>query len=123
MRCRKTVLQAMRAAGISRDVSTDAADRLRRRIGRVEIFLAADASVTSRLMTPGSTTTRAFGRSTSRMRFIRARLMTIPFQRGARRPLNPVPEPPRHERDSFTVTNSDNRLNLLVDLATAPRGA
>ena len=44
MRCRKAVLQAMRAAGIFRDVSADAADRLRRRIGRVEIFLRRDAS-------------------------------------------------------------------------------
>jgi len=44
MRCRKAVLQAMRAAGIFRDVSADAADRLRRRIGRVEIFLRRDAT-------------------------------------------------------------------------------
>jgi len=29
-----------------------------------------------------------------------------PIFNGERAPLNPVPEPARHERDSFTVTNS-----------------
>src|ERR1700676_1489454 len=44
-------------------------------------------------MTPGSTTTRALGRSTSRMRFMRDRLMTMPFSTGSAPPLRPVPEP------------------------------
>ena len=40
----EAVLQAMRAAGVFRDVASDAADGLRRRIGRVEIFVGLDAA-------------------------------------------------------------------------------
>ena len=44
MRGGKSVFQAVRAAGIFRHVATDAANRLRRRIGRVEILLWLDAA-------------------------------------------------------------------------------
>ena len=44
MRCGKAVLQAMCAAGIFRDVSANAADRLRGRIGGVEIISRRNAS-------------------------------------------------------------------------------
>src|SRR6266478_5684270 len=50
-------------------------------------------AVTSRFRTPGSTTARALGKSTSRIRFMRTRLMTIPFSTGVAPPLKPVPEP------------------------------
>src|SRR6516225_3708344 len=40
----EAVLEAMRAAGVFRDVAADAANRLRRRIGCVEIILGRDAT-------------------------------------------------------------------------------
>src|ERR1035438_3992506 len=44
-------------------------------------------------MTPGSTTTNRFAMSTSRMWFIRDRLITTPPAAGSAPPLNPVPAP------------------------------
>ena len=39
VRCRESVFEAMRAAGVLGNVAADAAHRLRRRVGGVEIFL------------------------------------------------------------------------------------
>ena len=90
----EAVLEAVGAAGVFGDIAADGADGLRRGIGRVEDSRAGGrAAVTSRLMTPGSTMTRALGRSTSRMRFMRARLMTMPSSAGSAPPLRPVPAP------------------------------
>ena len=113
MRGRESVFEAMRAAGVFGNVAADAAHRLRRRIGRVEISCGKTRPVTSRLMTPGSTTTRALGMSTSRMRFMRARLMTIPFSTGSAPPLNPVPEPRATKGIFSAMADLQNRLNLF----------
>src|SRR3984885_11446270 len=44
MRRGESVLEAMRAAGIFGNIAADAAHRLRRRVGRVEIFLWQNAA-------------------------------------------------------------------------------
>jgi hypothetical protein len=48
---------------------------------------------TSRLVTPGSTTRRWLGRSTSSTRFIRFTEITMPSSTGSAPPDRPVPEP------------------------------
>ncbi len=49
----EAVLQAVRAAGVLRDVAADRADLLARRVGRVVVAVGVAALVTSRLITPG----------------------------------------------------------------------
>ena len=64
----EAVLQAVRAAGVLRDVAADRADLLARRVGRVVVAVRLrPPCVTSRLMTPGWTTARWSSGSTSRI--------------------------------------------------------
>jgi hypothetical protein len=83
----------MRAAGIPRHVAADGAHRLRRRVGCIKYPRAATRWVTCALITPSFTTTCRLAKSTSRMRFMRARLMTIAPAAGSAPPLRPVPAP------------------------------
>ena len=86
--------EAVRAAGVGRDVAADRAGLLRRRIGRVvQARGATTARVRSRLSTPGSThATRACG-STSRTRFIWVVTITSGSSSGVAPPASPVPLP------------------------------
>ena len=113
MRCRKAVLQAMRPAGIFGDVSTDAADRLRGRIGSVEIFLLRDAPGDVQIDDPG------FDNHAS-IREINFKDTIHPRQadddtvfNGERPAAQACARSARNERDSFTVANSNDCLNLF----------
>ena len=90
---REAVLEAVRAAGVLGDVAADRAHLLAGRVGRVVEAVAGDRRLTSRLVTPGCTRARRLGTSTSRIRFIRARPMTMPSAIGIAPPESPVPAP------------------------------
>ena len=89
----EAVLEAVRAAGVLGHVAADRADDLARRVGRVEVVRARPRVETSRLVTPGSTTTRWFGRSTSITRRIRESAISTPSFTGRAPPESPVPAP------------------------------
>ena len=109
----ETVLQAVRAAGVLGDVPADRADDLARRIGRVVAARSgATRRVISRFVTPGSTVTRRFGMSISRIRFSRDRPISTPSGCGSAPPDNPGAVAARHERHAVAVTEPDDRLHF-----------
>jgi len=86
---------------------------LRRRIGRVEIFLRRDTTGDVEIDNPGSTTTREFGKSTSRNAIHSSQADDDSVFNGERAAAQACSGAARDERDSFTVTDSNDRLDLF----------
>ena len=114
MRNGKAVLQAMRTAGVLRHVAADGADRLRRRIGRVEISLRGNTLRYVRINDSGLDDDAAGWQGPpSRMRFMRARLITMPPAAGSAPPLRPVPAPRLTKGILSWAHKADHCLHLL----------
>ena len=116
----EAVLQAVRAAGVLRDVAADRADLLAGRVrARSSSRAGAAALVTCRLITPGSTTARWSSRSTSRMRRIREVTISTPSACGSAPPDSPVPEP----RATNGTPASAQARTVAATLARSSRAA
>ncbi len=113
VRCRKTVFQAMRPAGIFRDVSADAADRLRRRIGRVEIFLRRDASGDVEIDHPGFDDHASIWKINLEDAIHSREADHNPVFNGECAAAQARAGAARNERDSFAVTDSNDPLNFF----------
>ena len=107
------VLEAVRAAGVLRDVAADRAHLLAGRVGRVVEPVRRGRLVIARLVTPGSTTARRSTGSTSRTRLSRARLITTPSATGSAPPERPGARPARDERHLVLVAHPHGRGHLL----------
>ena len=107
---RHPVPEAVRAAGVERDVAADGADRLARRIGRVvQAVRSRPPRVTSRLIDAGLDhgDARRPGRS-RRMRFSRLSAMTMPSSIGTSPAGQAGAAAAGHERHAGGVAEPDD---------------